>query len=163
MRRPSFVMLIALAVVAGAFTFCYLAGTRMHGHTGAAAGDDLSWLRQEFRLGEPEMQRIRTLHQSYLPECATMCQRIAAKNRELAEALSVSTNVTPAIELKLAEVATLRATCQAQMLRHFYQVSQAMPVEQGHRYLAEMRRLTLGLAGEPMAMPGAPADRHVQP
>jgi hypothetical protein len=30
------------------------------------------------------------------------------------------------------------------MLGHFYEVSQAMPPEQGRRYLAEMQRLTLG-------------------
>jgi hypothetical protein len=29
------------------------------------------------------------------------------------------------------------------MLRHFIAVSQAMPPEQGRRYLAEMKRLTL--------------------
>src|ERR1039458_7466301 len=45
---------------------------------------------------------------------------------------------------KLAEVAALRAKCQANMLEHFYEVSQAMPPEQGRRYLAEMQCLTLG-------------------
>jgi hypothetical protein len=35
------------------------------------------------------------------------------------------------------------------MLQHFIAVSQVMPPEAGRRYLAEMKRLTLG-ANEPM-------------
>jgi hypothetical protein len=44
---------------------------------------------------------------------------------------------------KLTELALLRSQCQAQMLQHFIEVSQAMPPEQGRRYLAEMERLTV--------------------
>ena len=46
--------------------------------------------------------------------------------------------------MKLSAIAALRAQCQAQMLRHFVAVSEAMPPEQGRRYLAEIKRLTLG-------------------
>jgi hypothetical protein len=52
--------------------------------------------------------------------------------------------MTSEAQEKLAEVAALRAQCQANMLAHFYEVSRAMPAEQGRRYLAEMQRLTLG-------------------
>jgi len=34
------------------------------------------------------------------------------------------------------------------MLEHFMEVSRAMPPEQGRRYLAEMKRLTLGFHDE---------------
>ena len=107
-------------------------------------GDDLAWLRREFRLGEREMQRIRQLHEGYLPRCREMCERIAASKKGLQTALDAGQGLTPQVEQKLAEVGTLRAQCQAQMLRHFHEVSQAMPPEQGRRYLAEMQRLTLG-------------------
>ena len=54
--------------------------------------------------------------------------------------------------------------CQTQMLRHFYEVSQAMPPEQGRRYLAEMQRLTLGFHDQfekaMSAGPSAPHDHH---
>jgi hypothetical protein len=106
--------------------------------------DDLTWLRQEFRLNDAEMAHIRELHQGYMPKCAVMCARIAAKKQELEDTLLGATNVSPAAEQKLAELAALRAQCQAQMLQHFAEVSQAMPAEQGRRYLAEMQRLTLG-------------------
>jgi hypothetical protein len=90
------------------------------------------------------MAHIRELHQGYMPKCAVMCARIAAKKQELEDTLLGATNVSPAAEQKLAELAALRAQCQAQMLQHFAEVSQAMPAEQGRRYLAEMQRLTLG-------------------
>jgi len=52
--------------------------------------------------------------------------------------------VTAEAEKKLQDVAALRVQCQTQMLRHFQEVSQAMPPEEGRRYLTEMQRLTLG-------------------
>ena len=108
-----------------------------------AGTDDLAWLRHEFRLSDSEMQRIRLLHEGYLPKCRELCERIAAKRSEVEAAVAGHTNASLA-EQKLVELGTLRAQCQAQMLRHFEEVSRAMPPEQGRRYLAEMQRLTLG-------------------
>jgi len=104
------------------------------------AADDLSWLKREFRLSDGEMQRVRQLHAGYLPKCREMCGKIATKQGEVNEALAKG----QAPDEKLVELATIRAQCQAQMLRHFQEVSQAMPAEQGKRYLSEMQRLTLG-------------------
>ena len=59
-------------------------------------------------------------------------------------ALDRGQGMTPEAQQRLAEVAALRAKCQGNMLAHFYEVSRAMPPEQGRRYLAEMQRLTLG-------------------
>jgi Spy/CpxP family protein refolding chaperone len=106
--------------------------------------DDLDWLRQEFRLTDPEMNRVRALHDGYMPKCAEMCQQIAAKRRELESVLKGATNVNSAVEQKLSELGNLRAQCQGQMLQHFLEVSRAMAPEQGRRYLAQMQRLTLG-------------------
>jgi hypothetical protein len=101
-------------------------------------------LQDEFHLGSADMARIRTLHEGYLPKCGEMCARIAAKKRELDAVLGNSTNVTAEVQAKQDELAALRAQCQSQMLQHFLEVSQTMPPEQGQRYLAEMRKLTLG-------------------
>jgi hypothetical protein len=106
--------------------------------------DDLDWLRREFRLGAEEMARIRDLHAGYLPRCQAWCAQIAAKKTELAAELAAQGALTPRAEALLRDVAALRAQCQADMLRHFVEVSRAMPPEQGRRYLAEMQRLTLG-------------------
>jgi hypothetical protein len=110
----------------------------------ARSADDLSWLRDEFHLGDAEMARVRQLHEGYLPQCAKMCALLAAKKSEVQTALADGTNVTAAAQQKLTELGELRAQCQTQMLQHFIAVSQAMPPEQGRRYLAEMKSLTLG-------------------
>jgi hypothetical protein len=124
-------------------------------------GNDLAWLRQEFHLNDAEMARIQKLHEGYLPQCAEMCQKIAAKQMEVGAALNGATNVTPVARQKLAELAALRAQCQAQMLRHFIEVSQTMPPEQGRRYLAEMQRITLGLHEQTeQSMSISAGDRH---
>ena len=144
MNRSLFILLGALALGAAVFGGSYFASQRTCMMCKARPADDLAWLREEFHLGDAEMARIRQLHEGYMPKCAEMCAQIAAKKRELEIALGDGTNITAEAQAKLNEVAELRAQCQAQMLRHFVTVSQAMPPEQGQRYLAEMKRLTLG-------------------
>jgi len=144
MRRSLIIVLSMLLAGAGLGTGAYFAARRVCVQRLAHDADDLEWLRTEFHLSEPELQRARLLHEGYLPKCAEMCARIAAKQQELQAALAAGRGVTPEAERKLAEVAALRTQCQTQMLRHFYEVSQTMPAEQGRRYLAEMQRLTLG-------------------
>jgi hypothetical protein len=121
------------------------------------SADDLSWLKREFHLTGSEMQRVRQLHEGYMPTCREMCAKIAARQSELNEALAKG----QAPDEKLLELATLRAQCQAQMLRHFQEVSQAMPAEQGKRYLSEMQRLTLGFHQDiERSMGDMPASGH---
>ena len=146
MNRAAIILLGALALCAGLFASSYLVGRRIC--CGSPSVDQLGWLQQEFRLSEAEMARVRTLHKSYLPRCAAMCQEIAAKKREVAAALDGAKNaadVREPVGKKLEELALLRAQCQLQMLQHFVEVSRAMPPEQGKRYLAEMQKVTLGL------------------
>ena len=144
MNRSLVILLGALALVAAIFGGSYFAAQRTTVMCCTDPADDLSWLRTEFHLGGAEMARIRQLHDGYLPQCGEMCAKIAAKKRELDTVLGNSTNVTAEVQKKLDELAALRAQCQAQMLQHFVTVSQTMPPEQGQRYLAEMKRLTLG-------------------
>jgi len=145
MNRAAIILLGALALCAGLFASSYFLGRRVC--CGSPSVDELGWLQQEFRLSEAEMARVRTLHKSYLPRCAAMCQEIAAKKREVAAALDGAKNaadIREPVGKKLRELALLRAQCQLQMLQHFVEVSRAMPPEQGQRYLEEMKRITLG-------------------
>jgi hypothetical protein len=144
MRRSLLILLVILLTGAAIAGTSYLLARRICCRALAASGDDLAWLRDEFHLGDAEMQRIRQLHEGYLPKCHENCARIAAKKQELQAALDKSQGMTPEAQQKLTEVAALRAQCQANMLAHFYEVSRVMPPEQGRRYLAEMQRLTLG-------------------
>jgi hypothetical protein len=142
MNRSLVILLGALALGAAIFTGSYFTAQRTTEMCCANPADDLSWLRDEFHLSDAQMTHIRQLHEGYLPKCAEMCAKIAAKKRELEPI--ITTNLTAEAQAKLKEIADLRAQCQAQMLQHFVAVSQAMPPEQGQRYLAEMKKLTLG-------------------
>jgi hypothetical protein len=164
MRRSWIMLLIFL--LAG--TAVFLAGRAMVSHYCAAhmgsPADELDWLRTEFSLSDAELARVRQLHAGYLPVCQAFCERIEARQSELQAMLKTATNAPAATEAKLAEIAMLRAQCQANMLRHFREVSQAMPPEQGRRYLAEMQRLTMGAHEQiEKGMSASPAPAHEHP
>lgn len=144
MNRSIVILLGALALALAIFIGAYYASQRATMMCCENPADDLSWLKNEFKLSEAEMARIRELHEGYLPQCGEICQKIAAAKRELAAIVGTSTNLTAEAKAKMNEIAALRAQCQSNMLTHFVAVSQAMPPDQGERYLAEMKRLTLG-------------------
>ena len=163
MNRSLVILLGALALCAALFGGSYAVSRRVCQTCMSKSVSDLDWLQQEFHLSSAEMARIQKLHEGYLPKCAEMCAKIAAKKSELETALGGTTNVNPVAQQKLAELAALRAQCQAQMLQHFTEVSQTMPPEQGRRYLAEMQRLTLGLHEQTeSSMSGSAGHEHHQ-
>jgi len=144
MKRSLVILLGALALGAGIFGGAYFVAHRASVLCCARPTDDLDWLRTEFHLSAAELAHIRELHEGYLPQCAAICAKIAAKENELDSLGTIGTNCTAAAQVLLQDIAALRAQCQSQMLQHFVMVSQAMPPAQGQRYLAEMKRLTLG-------------------
>jgi hypothetical protein len=144
MNRSLVILVGALALGAAVFAGSFFTARHATVICCAKPADDLSWLRTEFHLSDAEMAHVRELHEGYLPKCAEYCAKIAAKKNELDAALGNGTNITAAAQQKMNELAALRAQCQAQMLQHFVAVSQAMPPEEGRRYLAQMKQLTLG-------------------
>jgi hypothetical protein len=143
MNRSLAIVLGALALGAAIFAGSFLTARHATILCCGSSANDLSWLRDEFHLSDAEMARIQQLHDGYKPQCGKMCALIAAKDAEVQAALGNGTNINAEAQKKLTELAALRLQCQAQMLAHFSNVSQAMPPEQGSRYLAEMKRLTL--------------------
>lgn len=143
MKRPLLILLGALMIGAAIFAGSYFAAQRTTMLCCVNPADDLSWLKSEFHLSDAEMARIRELHEGYQPKCVEICTEIATAKRELARLVGNGTNLTADAQAKLNEIAALRAQCQSNMLQHFVAVSRAMPPEQGQRYLAEMKRLTL--------------------
>ncbi len=155
MSRASRIVLVGILIALSLAAVAYWGALRVSARQ--LATDDLSWLKREFKLSDAEMQRVRGLHEGYLPKCMEMCAKIAAKKAEVDAALEQG----QVPEDKMIELAGLRAQCQAQMLRHFQEVSRAMPAEQGKRYLAEMQRLTLGFHQSiESSMSEAPAAAH---
>jgi hypothetical protein len=144
MRRSLLILLAGLISSATIVGLSSIVAKRLCARHFASPSDDLVWLRREFRLNDAEMQRVRQLHEGYLPKCRGFCERLDARKRELQATLASGANAPAVIELKLIEIGTIRAQCQAAMLQHFREVSQVMPEEQGRRYLSEMQRQTLG-------------------
>jgi len=144
MRKPVVILALALVVAAAVFGGAFYCAHYVCVQRGAKSTDDLDWLRMEFRLGDAELARIRVLHDGYLPKCSDNCLLIAAKKRELAQAIAAGTNSSITLNRLRGEVGALRQKCQSEMLAHFEEVSRAMPPVQGQRYLAEMKRITLG-------------------
>ncbi len=160
MNRSLVILFGALALGAVVFAGSYFASQRACVMCRSNPSDKLGWLQVEFHLNDVEMIRIRTLHEGYEPQCEEMCARVAAKKLELEAALGNGTNLTTDVKKKLTELGQLRSECQAQMLQHFINVSRAMPPEQGTRYLAEMKKLTLGIHESMEASMSAPASHE---
>jgi hypothetical protein len=134
-------LVLALGLVGAVVAFCcvYLMGTATPRALMQSAQPELAWLKHEFNLGDDEFKRISVLHAGYLPQCRERCRRVDELNDKLTNALATATQVTPDIETLLKERAQMRATCQSEMLKHFFEVSRTMPPEQGKRYLAWVR------------------------
>jgi len=147
MNRALLILLSALVLGGAVFSGSFLLSRRACCPPTACNADDLDWLRKEFHLSDTELAKVRELHEGYRPQCAEMCQQIGAKQAELMTALTDATNFNATIETNLSELHALRARCLGQMLKHFMEVSRAMPPEQGRRYLSEMQKLTLSFSG----------------
>lgn len=144
MRKPALIILMASLIGAALFGGAFFCARYFCVQHAAKSTDDLDWLRMEFNLSEADLAKVRGLHEGYLPICEENCRSIAVKKRALKQATAAGTNTTATLDQLQAEVAALRSKCQTEMLAYFEEVSLAMPPEQGQRYLAEMKRLTLG-------------------
>jgi hypothetical protein len=136
MKRGLLILVLGLLAAVTAYGCVYFACTSCVRRLEHSDKPELSWLKDEFHLSDAEFKRVSELHAAYLPQCREMCRKIDAQNDQLQKLLASATNATPEIDTALAETARLRSECQGMMLRHFFQVSQTMPPEQGRRYLA---------------------------
>ena len=136
MKRGVLVLAIGLIAAGAAYGCIYLACTSPARNMQRSDKPELAWLKEEFNLSDAEFRRVSELHAAYLPHCQEMCLKIDAQNTQLQKLLANATNATAELDAALVEAAQMRFECQRMMLRHFFQVSQTMPPEQGLRYLA---------------------------
>ena len=149
MKKGGLILLLGLLLGTAGFSGFYYLGTApcrsmMHGPQ-----PELAWLKKEFALSDTEFARITALHEAYMPQCAERCRVTEQQNRKLKELLAKDATITPEIQTLLTERAKNRAQCEAEMLKHFQEVSRAMPPEQGRRYLAWVHEQTV-LRGQAM-------------
>ena len=143
MKSAIVILVTGLVVCAAAFCGFYRFGTASHRGLLHEQTPELAWLKKQFNLSDAELSRITRLHEAYQPHCDVMCQRIEEQNSKLRKLLASGHTMTSEIEATVAEAAKLRGECQRDMLRHFLEVSQTMPPEQGRRYLAWISERTL--------------------
>lgn len=143
MRRGITILGIGLAGALLAYACFYYAGTASHRALLRDQTPELAWLRREFKLGDAEFQEVTRQHAAYLPQCQAMCRRIDEQDKRLRRLLAAAQAVTPEIEAAIGEAARLRAECHGKMLRHFFEMSRAMPPEQGRRFLGWITERTL--------------------
>ena len=136
MKKGILILLIGLLAAVAAYGCIYLVCSSSARRLQRSEKPELAWLREEFKLSDAEFKRVSDLHSAYLPQCHDRCREIAAQNMKLQMLLSEAKDMTPEISAVLTDSSRLRAECQSMMLRHFFQVSQMMPPEQGRRYLA---------------------------
>ena len=136
MKKGIIILIFGLVAAAAAYGCVYFVCTAPARSLQKSDKPELAWLKEEFSLNDAEFKRVSELHATYLPQCREMCREIDAQNVKLQKLLSGATNMTPEISAALAESARLRSECQGMMLKHFFQVSQTMPPQQGQRYLA---------------------------
>lgn len=135
MKSALAVLIAGVLLCAVAFCGFYYWGTASHRGLLHQQTPELAWLKKEFNLSDTELTRITKLHDAYQPHCAAMCRRIDEHGARLKTLLMATNAMTPEIEAAVTESAKLRAECQRDMLKHFFEVSQTMPPAQGRRYL----------------------------
>ena len=140
MKKGLLILLLGLVAAVGAYGCIYFACTAPVRSLQRSEKPELAWLKEEFHLSDADFKRVSELHAAYLPQCSDMCRGIDAHNVKLQTLLSDATNMTPEIAASLTESARMRSQCQTMMLRHFFQVSQTMPPEQGRRYLSWVKK-----------------------
>lgn len=143
MKRFWIVLLFSLVAGLVGYICVYLNQTYAERAIDQTSHPELSWLKKEFHLTDAQFAEVIKLHDSYRPKCAERCRRIDEENARVQQLLNVTNTVTPEIKLALARAAQLRVECESAMLQHFYEVSRAMPPEQGKRYLAWVQKETL--------------------
>ena len=143
MKKGGLILLLGLLLGTAAFSGFYYLGTAPCRNMMHEPQPELAWLKKEFNLSDTDFARVTEMHEAYLPQCGKRCQVIGEQNAKLRELLSKNSTVTPEVENLLTERAKTRALCEAEMLKHFQEVSRAMPAEQGRRYLVWVQEQTV--------------------
>jgi len=152
MKRLVVIIALALSLGLGAYvvsyaiarcTFCRMPDTQ----------EPSSWLQQEFHLSDAQYSQVKKLEVDYHPHCVEMCDKIKQSHLALKNLILANRGMTPEIEAALQKEGAGQAQWRADMLRHFYDVSQAMPPDEGKRYLYMMEAQVFEPTSNALAAP----------
>jgi hypothetical protein len=162
MKRPWVIIIGGLLVGIAGYACVLFAGTSRERAMSKSDRPVIAWLQQEYRLDDQQYAKVKGLYEAYMPRCAELCRRINEKNEEIQKLLAATNVVTPEIKQALADSGRLRAECQANMMAHFYAVAQAMPPEEGRRYLSWVQKEVLTPGKMAPTQPSS-TDSHPMP
>lgn len=135
-----FVVVLAVAVLLGLGAYCLSYGiARCTFCRVPDAKDPSGWMRQEFHLTDAQYAQVKQLETAYHPHCVKMCDEVNESRSGLKNLILSNGTVTPEIEAALKKDGEVQQECRADMLRHFYEVSQTMRQAEGKRYLQIMQ------------------------
>jgi Spy/CpxP family protein refolding chaperone len=142
MKRLTVILALAVLLGLGAYFVSYGIAQSMFCQM-PDASDSSSWLRQEFHLSDAQYAQIKKLEADYHPHCVEMCAQIKQSRLALKNLILANGTMTPEIETALQKDGAVQQEWRQDMLRHFYEISQAMPPAEGKRYLQIMEEQTL--------------------
>jgi hypothetical protein len=138
MKRLLFILALSVSLGAAAYLISY--------HIAQSALCDspdwqspTAWMRQEFHLNDAQYAQVKKMESDYHPHCTIMCDRIEQSHLALKKLILSSNGLTPEVQAALQNDTAVQEQCREDMLRHFYEVSQALPPDQAQRYLAIMQ------------------------
>ncbi|MEJ0000877.1 MAG: hypothetical protein WDO13_17940 [Verrucomicrobiota bacterium] len=138
MKRLVVVLAVAVLAGLGAY-FAFYGIARCTFCRVPDAKDPSAWIHQEFHLTDAQYAQVKQLEVAYSPRCAGMCEKIDQSHQTLKGLILTHGAMTPEIEAALKNDGDVQQECRANMLRHFYEVSQVMPPAEGQRYLLIMQ------------------------
>ena len=133
MKKLPVILLALAAAAAGAYFACYHFATRETRRM-LGSGDDMDWLRTEFRLSDEQAHAVKELQADYEPHCMEMCGRIAKSSERLSALVKTNTEMTPELDAVIREAAQTHADCQVATLRQAFAIGVQMAPEQAARY-----------------------------
>ena len=160
MKRAWLTLLGGLAAGLLGYACIYFHATAAQRSIEQTKRPELAWLKTDYHLSDSQFAQVVQLHDAYYPKCVEMCRRINEQNAKVQELLGATNAVTSEIKQALTQAAQLRMECQAAMMQHFYEVSRAMPTEEGKRYLAWVQKETLVPGQMVPIQPSTKANQH---
>ena len=138
MKRVVSILVLALVLGSGAYFISYHLVQRTFCNA-PDANEPTAWMHQEFRLSDNQYAQIKNLESDYHPRCVELCTQIEQSHLALKKLIQANSGLTPEVEAALQKDDAVQLQCREAMLGHFYEVSRAMPPEEGKRYLEMMQ------------------------
>ena len=155
MKHALLLLVLAVLIGSGAYFASYAIARCTYCAT-PDHNDPSAWMHQEFHLDDAQYAKVKQLEEAYYPHCANMCDQIDQSHMALKKLIMANATMTPEIAAALKQDGDVQQQCRMDMLKHFYDVSNAMPPAEGKRYLQIMQTQVV----EPEKTSNATVVRH---